>query len=775
MEKTANRTKQSFRKRFDLAKYLVGLPASPKVLQRQLSANGTFFFSAKDLSCLTDLLREHLSGTVEEVIQEANQICCHRFRLLGYDRLDYGPEIDWHLDAAHGKRAPRKPWFKVPFLSFSIVGDHKVTWELNRHQHLVTLAKAWTLTRDEKFAAEVTRQWYAWRLENSFPLGINWSSSLEVAFRSLSWLWVRALLDNCPAVPTTFAPDLLQDLALNGSYIENYLSTYFSPNTHLLGEAVALFFIGTLCPQIAAAARWQRLGWSIILRAAECQVRPDGVYFEQSLYYHVYALDFFLHSRLLAFRNQIEIPKTFDTTLGKMLNVLQALSQAGPAESFGDDDGGRVFNPRRNRSEHLTDPLAIGAILFGREDLKTSASLTEEALWLYGERAASFFVENSCRPRPKTACFEASGIYVMASSENCRHQMVIDAGPMGAGRAGHGHADALSATVCLDGRRWLIDAGTFCYVANDHERDQFRGTAAHNTLRVDGLDQATPDGPFGWHSLPSVHTERWVHGTTFSLFAGSHNGYSRLPDPVQHRRFVFHLHGAFWLVRDVVEGRKQHRLETSWHFAHDLQVDDVDGSYVAFNPEFSGNNAVRLALVPHQDSGWRWDLGRTEISPAYGMKVPAQVLRASAEVSLPAECAILIAPLLVGSEKLGRLRELTAKETRGSGAVRGYQYDAVGRKHSIMFSAGGENWTVGPWTSDAEFFYCGVRDGEVAQFVVCNGSFVKFDGESLFAHAQKVAYLEWRNDTSGAHISSSDDDAILSVSLSAIQVVAQHD
>jgi hypothetical protein len=40
----------------------------------------------------------------------------------------------------HGKRAPLNPWFKIPFLDFAVVGDHKVTWELNRHQHLVTLA-----------------------------------------------------------------------------------------------------------------------------------------------------------------------------------------------------------------------------------------------------------------------------------------------------------------------------------------------------------------------------------------------------------------------------------------------------------------------------------------------------------------------------------------------------------------------------------------------------------------------------------------------------------
>ena len=175
----------------------------------------------------------------------------------------------------------------------SSVGDHKVTWELNRHQHFVTLAKAWCLTHDDRYVKELVAQWYDWQRANPYPLGINWGSSLEVAFRSLSWLWAKFLLADCPALPAAFEKDLLRGLARNGLYIENFLSTYFSPNTHLIGEAVALFFIGTLCPEIRLAPRWKRDGWRILEEERGRQVRPDGVYFEQALHYHVYALDFF--------------------------------------------------------------------------------------------------------------------------------------------------------------------------------------------------------------------------------------------------------------------------------------------------------------------------------------------------------------------------------------------------------------------------------------------------------------------------------------------------
>src|SRR5580658_6967624 len=116
------------------------------------------------------------------------------------------------------------------------------------------------------------------------------------------------------------------------------------------------------------------------------------MHFEQSIYYHVYALDFFLHARILAAANQIPIPADLDRTILKMLELLSALSQDGPPPRLGDDDGGRLFDPQRNRAEHLTDPLSTGAVLFKRPEFKAaSGSLREETLWLLGPPSAAAF------------------------------------------------------------------------------------------------------------------------------------------------------------------------------------------------------------------------------------------------------------------------------------------------------------------------------------------------------------------------------------------------
>jgi len=159
-------------------------------LQASLEPAGNFFFTGEELRGRVELLRHHLPEEAKDLVRRADEICEHRFSLLGYSKLEYGREIDWHLDAVHGKRAPVTAWYRIPFLDFSAVGDHKVTWELNRHQHLAVLAKAWLLSGEAKYLIEIFNQWTSWQEANPHPLGVNWASTLEVAFRTLSWIWV---------------------------------------------------------------------------------------------------------------------------------------------------------------------------------------------------------------------------------------------------------------------------------------------------------------------------------------------------------------------------------------------------------------------------------------------------------------------------------------------------------------------------------------------------------------------------------------------------------
>jgi hypothetical protein len=771
-EEVRVRVGQEFHRRSDLLMHRMGVCHGAIRLSADAAARpGQFFFSGSEFagresSERAELLRKHLPDEAAEILREADEICGHRFRLLGYENLDFTldcgsgnskdtdlrdadfKEIDWHLDPVHGKRAPLDPWFKIPFLDFALVGDHKVRWELNRHQHLVTLAKARLLSRDEKYARELMAQWRSWIKANPYPLGINWGSTLEVAFRSLSWMWVDQMLPET-AECAEFRAELRSALAFHGRYIERYLSTYFSPNTHLLGEAVALFFLGTLYPQMPRAARWKESAWQIVLHEAGRQVRPDGVYFEQSLYYHVYAVDFFLYARLLAARNGMEIPPAYDAVLGRMLDVVAALAQAGPAEGFGDDDGGRLWNPRRNRMEQMTDPLALGAVIYSREF--SAARLTEESIWLFGNRAVEELSRTQTSLAARSFAFPDGGLYVLADAEPYAQAMVVDAGPQGEGRSGHGHADALSLRLTMYGRRWLVDAGSGVYISKDPaDRNTFRGTGAHNTLRVDGMDQAVADEPFSWTQIPTTQAENWIAGKSFTYFVGSHNGYARLADPVVHRRHVLKIAGGVWLVRDVVLGQTEHELEIRWHFAPDLEVQAFGSGRVEVSTSRSrsktgaASGEPGLTLMVPEETAWHTatEVTRTLLSPAYGAFQPAPLVRCHARVSLPAETATALVPRRGAIQQEGEPRLASMAQA----AVQVYELDYHQNDESqgYFFALGDEAWSFGPWSSDARVLYCRIKKEKLTHLVVIGGTYVAWQGQPLLKAARSSAFFEWR-------------------------------
>jgi hypothetical protein len=745
-----DRARQEVAKRQDGLLARLGFDFARSVAKSDGVRGGNFFFNPDGVDPLLALLRHHLPEQVEGILQQSEKILQHRFNLLGYHDLDYGSPIDWHLDIVHGKRAPRKVFHRVAYLDFQEVGDSKVTWELNRHQHLVTLAKAYRLTGDQRYADEILRQWRHWWAENPYAVGINWASSLETAFRSLAWLWTYHLLQGAPGLPN-FRDEWLRGLALHGRHIERYLSTYFSPNTHLLGEGAALFFLGVLCPELNAAERWKSVGWRIVLQEAKRQVQADGFHFEQSTYYHVYALDFFLHSAVLASVNDIPIPKEFEEAIGKMLAALYLLGRGGPPPRLGDDDGGRLFDPRRNGSDHLLDPLATGAVLFNRGDYKAAAvQLREETIWLLGPQGVRRWDELETTPiNMNSAALEQSGVYLL-TSEKPATQLVVDAGPQGTQSGGHGHADALSVTLQSQQHSLLIDPGTYEYAGEGAERDQFRGTAMHNTLRIDGEDQAEPGTAFSWRRLTHAKVEQWIQGRHFDFLVASHDGYQRLAQPVTHRRWVVSLRNGMYLVRDLVEGQGRHQLDIAWHLGQEMQLVEEN----VFRVKGASHG---LALLPVQGSGWAQEVRKESWSPAYGQKASMTVMNFSTNTRVPAEFAVLLVTLEEAHRKPGMFARIDIQEPNSS--VRAYRYASEVGESTFFFGERGKPWRQGAVSSDAEFC-CWMHGGASQCLILVNGSHAEIDGGPELRFGRTVSWGEVILEENQKRIFSSEPEAV---------------
>lgn len=752
----ANRMRQELQKRMDAILFGLGIDPSRGELRWKATESPRFFFCSEDIEQRIDLLRQRMPQQTNAIVKWAERICQHRFDLLGYEDLDYGLEIDWQADRVHGKRAPRDLWFKINYLDFDLVGDAKVTWELNRHQHLVTLAKAYRLTNDSRFASELIAQWRHWQRENPYPRGINWASSLEVAFRSLSWLWMYFLIEGTPILTTNFREEWLRAVALSGRHIERYLSTYFSPNTHLLGETVALFFIGTLCPELRSSSRWKQNGWKILLRESERQVRADGFYFEQSTYYHVYALDFLIHASVLASLNDTPFPPEYSRRIERMLDALALLCRAGSPPRWGDDDGGRVFDPRRNRAEHLSDPLATGAVLFGRGDFKFLAGgLREETLWLLGEKGVAEFDRVEARePDMSSAVLRDAGLYMMSSSEG-KFQAIIDAGPQGGLTAGHGHADALSLSLHAERSELLGDPGTFEYVGAGSERDKFRGTAAHNTLVLNRRNQSNPRGPFAWERLTKAKTESWINGQTFDLFVGSHDGYCHGGNPVTHQRSVFFRKPTFLLVRDLVLGTGKHEVDLHWHVSPELS-----GSAPADCRFFSSEKSAGIALFASEGKSWSKIVDQGAWSPAYGRKELATEVRFKTKATLPVEFATFLVPMGGGCPEDSQTQPRLTQSSPSPG-ISAYGFTNNGEEHFFVFTTE-TCWIFDDWKSDAEFLYCARTNGKFNLLLFCNGSHVEFRGIRIVSSPKRLIRCELIYSQGKTQVVCSEDNVLVS-------------
>ncbi len=488
-----------------------------------------------------------LRGTAyaRDIERLAKEILVHRLPLFG-GAVQTGPEIEWRKDYVHGQITAPDYFRFIPYLDFAKAGDHKNIWELNRHQHLVLLAQAWVLTENSAYLAEIEAQLESWFQQNPFLMGINFSSALEVAFRALSWLWIDHL--SGPHLNPALRQKLWNGMFQHGHFLKANLSTYFSPNTHLLGEGVALFALGLKFP----ATGWAALGHRILEEERHGQIQADGSHFEQSTYYHVYALDFFLLYYLLAGR-----PAAFELPLRKMARFLAAMNgPAGLLSFFGDDDGGRLFHPYGDRATFARATLTTCARIFPDEQLPARAETAQEqAAWWLGPAPIA---NTDASPKNSAVLFEDSGL--IAIVHGALH-ILIDTGPFGPGGAGHSHSDTLSFTVRSGDEELLIDPGTFTYVADPRARDEFRGSAYHNTLRIDALDQADPTRPFRWDRKPEV-TRAAFHIGGENVFADA----ACRARGIVHRRRFFQLGGRMLFVLDHVAGPDgMHSLEQVWH------------------------------------------------------------------------------------------------------------------------------------------------------------------------------------------------------------------
>jgi len=667
---------------------------------------------------LMPFVHEYFPEWVDRAVAEADRLCRHQITLLGYGPVELGPEIDWHRDPVTGQIWEQLFWDDYRPVHDSGGRDAKIIHELNRHQHLPRLAKAYLLTGDERYAREAVAQLNSWIDHNPPGRGINWQSSLEIAIRTISWLWTIFLLLPSRSFDEASAQRIGDSLFAQLEHVHRYTSVFSSPNTHLIGEAAALFVAGMVFQDRKRPAVWLDRGAALLAEAAEKQVLDDGVYGELSSCYHCYALHFYLQAIVLAEKNGFHLPEPVPHKVCGMLHFLMHLTRPdGTLPSLGDDDGGRALALHSRNYRSFQDGLCLGAVLYGRGDFKHRAgSFSEETLWMLGKGAWEVSRQLESRePAETQAYLSAAGYLIQRSGWGpLASHLVFDCGGLGMLTGAHAHADALSVTLFSRGRELLVDPGTFVYNCAPEWRSYFRSTRAHNTVTIDDRDQAEQGGTFQWKTKLHSRAAREHTPPGIEYAEGEHDGYRRMPQGVIHRRRLLQIAPESWIVVDDFRGSGEHTFDLNYHLPSHEEESLLQLSVIASQP-------VKVERL----QGW--------MSRRLGEKKPCTTLRATFTGPVPAAAMTFLAP---DQSRRPTVQQLTMEG--GDGIACSYEHD--GLQDIVVLSIAGPEMEVGDFRMRGEFFWLRLRGGVLKQVLAVRARSLNRGGRNIFRRSEPGPY-----------------------------------
>lgn len=539
-------------------------------------------------------IRTPAQANAAHCLQAAERIVAGRFDVFALRDVELGSPPRWNRDPKTGVEAPLSFGKLLNYRNPELVGDIKYLWEPNRHLHLVTLAQAYALSGNARYFDVIRQHLDSWFASCPYRMGPNWSSALEPAIRLINWSVAWQLLGGASsplfkdAEGERFCRRWLESVYQHAQFIRGHFSLYSSAGNHLIGEAAGLFIAAVTWPFWPEAHGWTEAAKAILEREALLQNAPDGVNREQAVSYQQFELDLLLLPLLAGRANGKKFSAAYESRIETMIEYLASIiDTGGNVPMIGDSDDAFVVRLAQDDGHcKFRSLLATGAVLFRRGDFKAKAvKLDDKTRWLFGEGTESTFelLDGTRAQLPVRRAFTHGGYYILGCGFETENEirLIADAGPLGyQTTAAHGHADALAFTLSVGGKEFLIDPGTYVYHTQGPWRRYFRGTAAHNTLRVDGMDQSQSGGNFMWLRKADARCTLWQPSEERDVFEGWHDGYAQLSDPVVHqRRISLEKRTRRVVIEDTLQMAGEHDIELFFHCSERCQVDPAPDGY----------------------------------------------------------------------------------------------------------------------------------------------------------------------------------------------------
>ena len=554
--------------------------------------------------------------------------------------LDIFKPVRWHLDLSTERKFPKSFAHKIDIRSDKY-GSAKHVWEVNRMQFMLHIAMLYKNSGNRKYLDLFRYHLTSWKNENPYMMGVNWYSNIEVNLRLICWYFCWQVLDidsmrsTEPGIEKFICDVWFPMILEHAEYSYNHPSLCSSANNHLISEYAGLFVAacGWDIPNRKARLEYAKAG---LEREILVQNTAEGVNREEAAEYIQFIDDFFLIAAVVGRRAGVEFSEAYNKRLLSMADYMNAMLDCNcNYPMYGDGDDGFVLRPDSGgHFNNFKSLLTSFAVYFDEPSFKRPYALWDEKNeLLFGVAGREKFVM-----MPAVAAgfvmdgnrfFAESGHFIFRRAEGiagsgfCETYLHFDAAPLGfLSIAAHAHADALSFILHVDGKPVLVDPGTFTYHTHKDLRAYFVSTIAHNTVCVNGKNQANQAGPTMW--LNHYKAKVVSCDETSGEVVATHNGYAS--DGVAHtRKIQFNRDKNEFVIVDTLRCNKAATVEIPFHLHPETAV-RLDGRMVALDVPGARRVVIeldeKLSYTVCED-GW--------YSEHFGEKVPAKYLYAKTE------------------------------------------------------------------------------------------------------------------------------------------------
>lgn len=482
-------------------------------------------------------------------------------KIFGKPFQYYKKNINWHADVFTQKQFPKEFSRSIKLRNKNNISA-KAVWRKNRMQFLTILAINYKLKKNPKdleiFKSTIT----SWIAQNPYMVGINWYSNLEVNIRLIVWFFcwnildVEKLMEEDDDFKQFVEKKWLPCIYQHCYYSFQSKSKYSSSNNHLISEYTALFLASSLW-KFPKSEMWFQYAKEGLEEEITRQNSPNGINKEEAAGYVQFTADLFLIPFVIGKRINCVFSKEYGSRLRKIVHYIHHfLDVKGNFPKYGDEDDSRCLLFTEDEDfNNFKSIVASGAVLFKDPALPSEEEMDIKNKILMGNRMIKNFEKTGgSEIKPGPAFYEEEGHFVFRSYNSGREiYMHFNAAPLGfLSSASHGHADALSFVLHIDGNPIFVDPGTYSFHTDYDWRKYFMGTLAHNTVKVNLKDQAEIAGPAQWQNPYQTTILDTVLEEDRMVVKAQHDGYKK--QGVTHiREVIFEKSKKLIRINDTIK------------------------------------------------------------------------------------------------------------------------------------------------------------------------------------------------------------------------------